>query len=83
MIGTTPPTINDNVLSLDRILSLRGEAFATIRRDSAHVAMIATHVEALDVALQTNADSRSIDEQQHLVDAARRLATLLEGEVCE
>ena len=69
--------MDSNHLSLESILRVRGEAFATIRLHSANVAMIATHVEALDVALQTNADSRSIDDQQHLVDAARRLAALL------
>lgn len=68
-----------NVLSIARILSLRSEGFATIRQHSAHVAMIATHIEALATALMNHADSRSIDEMQPLVTAARRLSTLLDG----
>ena len=70
---------SDNTLSLTKILALRGEGFATIRRDSAEIALLANHLELLDVALQSNADCRSIDEQQHLVDAARLVAGLLDG----
>ena len=72
---------SDNVLSLDRILSLRGEAFARIRMHAAEVATIGNAVESLDTALQVMQADRSSDEMQALVTAARRLAALIDG--CE
>ncbi len=70
---------SDSTLSLTRILGIRAEAFAAVRHHTAMILNIATGIESVDVAVQTNADSRSIDEQQQLVDAARRLAALVNG----
>ena len=75
--GKTPES--DNVLSLDRILSIRGEAFARIRMHAAEVATIGNAVESLDAAMQILQADRSRDEMQALVTAARRLAGLLKG----
>ena len=76
--GKTPES--DNVLSLDRILSLRGEAFARIRMHAAEVASIGNAVESLDCALQVLQVDRSSAEMQALVTAARGLAALVESE---
>ena len=73
--------MDSNHLSLESILRTRGEGFATVGRYSAEIALLANHLEHLDTTLMSHADSRSIDEQQNLVDATRRLASLLNGEV--
>lgn len=75
--GKTPPS--ENVLSLERILSLRSEAFARIRMHAAEVATIGNAVESLDAALQVMQADRSSDEMQALVTVARRLSALLES----
>ena len=75
--GKTPPP--DNVLSLERILSLRSEAFAGIRMHAAEVATIGNAAESLDAALQVMQADRGSAEMQALVDAARRLEALQDG----
>ena len=70
--------MDSNALSLESILRIRGESFAAVRHHNAMVLTLATAIEQLDAALLW-ATERNIDEQQHLVDAARRLAGLLDG----
>ena len=70
-----PPTF-----SLTDIAELRSRAFGAIRSMSASIAMTASHIEALDIAIQTHLSVRDISDAQGLVDAARRLAGLLNGE---
>lgn len=77
MIGTTPPP--DNALSLDRISQLRSEAHATIRYHAAEIVSLSSAISDVDAALRLTIAERSIDESQALVDAARRLAALLES----
>ena len=72
-----------NNLSLTRITDLRGEAHATIRRRAAEIISIGAAVELLDAALMLNLADRTIDDQQQLVTAARRLAFLLDGEAAQ
>ena len=77
MIGTTPTP--DNALSLDRISRLRSEAHASVRHHAAEILSLTSAIGDVDAALRLTIDSRSIDESQALVDAARRLSTLIEG----
>ena len=78
MIGTTPTP--DNALSLDRISRLRSEAHATIRHHAAAIELLASGLETPAACLRLTIAERSIDESQALVDAARRLTSLVNGE---
>lgn len=69
----------DNTLSLTKILALRGEAHAEIRHHAAEIVSLSSAITDVDVALVLNLAERSIDEQQALVTAARRLSTLIDG----
>ena len=73
--------MNSNHLSLESISSLRFEAHATIRHHAAEIVSISSAISDVDAALRLAIAERSIDESQHLVDAARRLASLLESGV--
>ena len=64
---------------LEEISRLRSAAHATIRTKSTEIEQLASGLEALDAALRMAIVARSIDENQSLVSAARRLATLLDG----
>ena len=77
MIGTTLD--QDNTLSLDRISQMRSAAHASIRHHAAEIALLASALENLDAAIRMAIVARSIDEDQCLVDSARRLAKLLDG----
>ena len=68
--------MDSNTLSLESIVRIRAESFAAVRHHNAMVLSITTALEQLDAAL-LSATERNIDEHQHLVDAAARLATLL------
>ena len=65
-------------LDLSEVLTIRGRGFTAIRRHADEIDAIATAVEELDAALQQNTDGRSVDDQQALVTAARRLSGLIE-----
>lgn len=67
--------------SLESVFQLRAKAFTQIRRHAAAVDAIATELAALDTALQMSISDRNIDDQHALAATARRLATLLDGEV--
>ena len=73
--------MNDNTLSLESISRLRSEAHATIRHHAAEIVSLSSAIGDVDAALRLTIAERSIDESQALVDAARRLSTLLNGEV--
>ena len=73
--------MNDNTLSLESISRLKSEAHATIRHHAAEIVSLSSAVSDVDAALRLAIAERSIDEAQHLVDAARRLAGLIEGGV--
>ncbi len=77
MVGTTPTL--DNSLSLARIIALRGEAHAEIRHHADEIVSLSSAISDVDAAIQLTIAERSVDESQALVDAARRLATLLDG----
>lgn len=70
---------SDNSLSLTRILAMRGEGHAEIRHLSAEIISLSSAITDVDVALVLNLAERSIDEQQALIAAARRLASLIDG----
>ena len=69
--------MDSNGFSLESISRLRGEAHATIRHHAAEIVSLSTAITDVDTAIQLTIAERSIDEQQSLVDAARRLASLL------
>ena len=71
--------MDSNGFSLDSILRLRSEAHASIRHHAAEIVSLSSAISDVDAALMLTIAERSIDEQQHLVDAARRLASLLDG----
>ena len=75
--------MQDSRFSLENIFQLRAEAFAAIRQHAAAIDSLAASLGDLDTAMQRSIDERSIDEQQELLTAARRLAALLETGVCE
>lgn len=62
--------------SLESTVRLRAEAFAHVRHHNSMILNIATGIEQLDAALMS-ATERSIDDQQQLINAARRLVSLL------
>ena len=70
---------NDNTLSLESISRLRSEAHATIRRRATEIVALSSAIADVDAALMLTIAERSVDESQALVDAARRLAALLDG----
>lgn len=73
--------MNSNTLSLESISRLRSEAHATIRHHAAEIISLSSAITDVDAAIQLTIAERSVDESQHLVDASRRLASLLNGEV--
>ena len=73
--------MDSNTLSLESISRLRSEAHATIRHRAAEIVSISSAISDVDAALRLTIAERSIDESQALVDAARRLAALLDGSV--
>jgi len=75
--------MNSNTLSLESISSLRSEAHATIRHHAAEIVSLSSAITDVDAAIQLTIAERSVDESQALVDAARRLASLLNGEVSQ
>lgn len=74
MIGTTPQSDN---LDLSEIATLRSTAHATIHAFATSIIGLADAVGDVDAALRMSIAERSIDEQQGLVAAARRLSALL------
>ena len=77
-------TVHDvprNSFSLAAIADLRSEAFSAIRQHAAAIDALAAALGDLDFAMQLSIAQRSIDQQQSLLDAARRLASLLDCEV--
>ena len=70
--------MNRNRFSLAEVFQLRGKALAAIRLHAAAVDAIAAALIELDVAAALSIDQRSIDEQQDLIVAARRLSEALE-----
>ena len=74
---------NDNGFSLESISQLRTTAFFGIRSRSAQIAMIAKSLEGLDLVLAQAVATGSVDDRQQLIDAARRLTSLLETAVTE
>ena len=75
--------MNDNAFSLKSISQLRSEAHSTIRHHAAEIVSISSAISDVDAALRLTIAERSIDESQHLVDAARRLSTLLDGSAAQ
>ena len=75
--------MNHNTLSLESISRLRSEAHATIRHHAAEIVSLSAGLSDVDAAIQLTIAERSVDESQALVDAARRLASLLNGEVSQ
>ena len=65
--------------SLDAISKLKGEAHANIRRHAAEILILSSAICDVDAGIQLSIAERSIDESQGLVDAARRLSTLIES----
>ena len=72
--------MNSNHLSLESISRLRSEAHATIRHLAAEIISISSAISDVDAALRLTIAERSIAESQALVDAARRLTSLVNGE---
>ena len=72
--------MNDNTLSLESISRLRSEAHATIRHHAAEIVSISSAITDVDADIQLTICERSVDELQALVGAARRLASLVNGE---
>ena len=75
--------MNDNRFSHERIANLRSNAFASIKKHTAAIDDIAIACERIDCAMQNAIDEHNVDNQQSLINAARRLAALLETGVCE
>lgn len=73
--------MDSNTLSLESISRLRSEGHATIKHHAAEIISISSAITDVDAAIQLTIAERSIDESQALVDAARRLAGLIEGGV--
>lgn len=71
---------DDNRFSLAEVVKLRCQAFDKIREHSAAIDRLAAALADLDTALTSCIDEKNIDELQRLVDAARRLAAILDGE---
>ena len=71
--------MDSNTLSLEEISQLRSEAHAVIRFHAAEIALLSSALENLDAATRMAIVSRSVDENQALVNAARRLSALLDG----
>ena len=74
--------INDmdsNGFSRESIVRLRSEAHATIRHHAAQIFSLSTVISDVDAAMRLAIAERSIDESQAPVDAARRLAAMLES----
>ena len=76
--GKMPPATD--TLSTAKILARRSEGFSQIRFYADRVAQLGTAIEQLDAALMTVQTDNSNAEQQALVDAARHLSALLDGE---
>ena len=75
--------MNRNRFSLAEVFQLRGKALAAIRLHTAEIDSLASALIEVDVAAALSIDQRSIDEQQSLVTAARRLSAILESGVRE
>ena len=73
--GKTPES--DNRLSLAQINGLRHQAHGSIHAAADRINLLASAVEEVDAAL-LSASERNLDEQAALVNAARRLAGLLD-----
>ena len=71
--------MDSNTLSLESISRLRSEAHASVRHHAAEILSLTSAIGDVDAALRLTIAERSIDESQALVDAARRLAALLDG----
>ena len=71
--------MDSNTLSLESISRLRSEAHASVRHHAAEILSLTSAITDIDAALMLSIAERSIDESQHLVDAARRLSTLIDG----
>lgn len=79
-ISGKPP---QNTLDIAAIMRQQCEAHATIRRHGAEIIALSMAISDVDAAMRLAIDERTIDEQQTLVSAARRLTSLLNGEVPE
>lgn len=66
-----------STVNIDRILLLRGEAFAALRFHAAELLAVGHAVEMLDEALHTAVSERGIDTQCSLIEAERALAAIL------
>ncbi len=71
-------TAQDN-LDLAAIMRQQCEAHASIRHHAAGIIALSMAIGDVDAALRISIAERSIDEQQNLLSAARRLALLLSG----
>ena len=71
--------MDSNGFSLESTVRIRAEAFAHIRHHAAEIVSLSSAISDVDAALMLSIAERSVDESQHLVDAARRLSTSLEG----
>lgn len=65
-------------LDLASIMMIRGRAFGEVRRRADEITRIADCVEGLDAAIQQMMADRSVDDQQAVVSATRRLVGLIE-----
>ena len=75
--------MNDNRFSMAAVFRLRAEASAAIGKKSVEINELAAASGDVDFAMQLSIAERSIDDQQALLTAARRLAALLETGVAE
>ena len=71
----------ENGLSVQQVINIRAEAFATLRHLHATSQSVAREIEDVNVALQTSLAERSIDTHLALVSAARHLAEVVETAV--
>ena len=73
--------MDSNRFSLENVFQLRAKASAKIREHSDAIHDIAEACEQLDYVIQNCTSEQSVDNQQDVLTAARRLATLIAGEV--
>ena len=73
--------MKDTRFSLEKVFQLRGQASAKIREHADSIHDIAEACEQLDYVIQNCTSEQSVDNQQDVLTAARRLATLIAGEV--
>ena len=73
--------MDSNRFSLETVFQLRAQAFVKILEHADIIHDIAEACEKLDCAIQNALSEQNIDNQQDVIEDARRLAALLDCEV--